>query len=277
MLPNIANSVARAVSDFLSESREQEEEKEALRQELKRLRRERQEAKERYSRELKQKRQHIHSLGRALNAIRAQELPVHRYASELKDSNTPSHILVLQAQVCREVHHMCVDSVQLQLLENTRNELQTLARDQQRESIRKLMWFIASKTELRQQQEDDLYDMNRVGEEEENGIDNLLTNLKLLKLKRKKNTESSNDASTDKDDWQEVTVQDLLTNDDKATMNRNDPVKCLLDDEDEFESMHKSLPTIKEGLTSKDKKSRTSSLIETGTWNSEKPQVAAWR
>jgi Sec-independent protein translocase protein TatA len=276
MLPSIANSVANAISEFLNESREREEEKEALRQEIKRLRHERQEAKERYSHELKQLRQHIHSLGHALNAIRAHELPVHRYASELKDSNTPSHILLLQAQVCREVHHMCVDSVQLQLLENTRNDLKTLARDQQREQLTKLLWFNESKAELRQQQEDALYDMNRVGEqEEENGIDNLVTNLQLLKFRKEKNNVSSKDASTDEDDWQEVTVDDLKK--DKATMNRQDPVKCLLDDEDEFESMHKSLPTFKGGLTSEDKKSRTSSLVETGTWNSEKPQVAPWQ
>jgi uncharacterized protein YukE len=276
MLPSIANSVANAVSEFLNESREHEEEKEALRQEMKRLRHERQEAKERYSHELKQWRQHIHSLGRALNTIRAQELPVHRYASELKDSNTPSHILLLQAQVCREVHHMCVDSVQLQLLENARNDLQNLARDQQREQLTKLLWFNESKAELRQQEEDALYDMNRVGEEEEeNGIDNLVTNLQLLKFRKEKNNVSSKDASTYEDDWQEVTVDDLKK--DKATMNGQDTVKCLLDDEDEFESMHKSLPTFKRGFTSEDKKSRTS-LVETGTWNSsEKPQVAPWQ
>lgn len=279
MLPNIANSVASAVSDFLSESSNFREEKEAMRDEIARIRQKRQEASQRHAHEIKQLRQQIHSLDRSISDRRAQELPVHRYASELKDSNTPSHILLLQAQVCRQVHSMCVDSVQLQLLENTKNDLLTLARDQQREQLQKLLWFVESKTELLQQQEDDLYDINRVGEEEdENGIDNLLKNINVMKLQKKHEDDNvrkvSPNLSIEKDDfeWQELTVEDLKM--DKA-MNPNDTVASLFQDGvDVEESMHKSLPTIREGLSSDENKSRTTALIETGTWNSEKPGVS---
>jgi wobble nucleotide-excising tRNase len=101
-----------------------------------------------------------------MKTLRQEELPVHRYASELKKDSehniAPSHILLLQAQVCRAVHYMSVDSVQLSLMENLNQELLGLEKFQQRQQLKKLLWMVQARTELRQQQEDKFTSINRI-------------------------------------------------------------------------------------------------------------------
>jgi len=266
MLPSIANSLATVVSDIFHDNQQRNELKEEFRKEIERIRHERAVANNRHSEQVKQMRQRVNLLYHQMEQWRSQELPMHRYASALKGSNTPSHIIVLQAQVCRAVHHMSVDSVQLQLMENLNQALHTLARDQQREQLKNLLWMVEARTELRQQQEDEIYHLCENVKEPSSGIDDLMNNLNLVKLM---NPMSPN---TSLDSWEEVTGDDFKK--DKKSLEEECDSFDLFDDDEEME-FHKSLPTILEdGLDASEKKRRTTSLIKTGTWNSEKPQVA---
>jgi hypothetical protein len=89
---------------------------------------------------------------------------MYRYATELKDSETPTHILLLQAQVCRAVHHLCVDTAQLQMLKRTKETIVLLAQGQEGEQLNRVLWAVEAKVELQQQAESN-------GEEDLNNVE----------------------------------------------------------------------------------------------------------
>ena len=108
-------------------------------------------------------RHYLQALSERRNKIRSKDFPVHVYASELKDGGMPSYILVLQAQVCRAVHLMCVDTTQLHLLERTKDALTLLAKHQEAVQLDRVLWAVEAKVELQQQEEE----LRKVGAEQE--------------------------------------------------------------------------------------------------------------
>ena len=219
MLPSIANSLSHVVTGIWNENHERNKAKEDLRSEIARVRREREQATKNRVKELLDMRQQQQSIQERMDSIRAQELHVHCYASELKggnNCNTPSHILFLQAQLCRQVHSMCVLVAQLKLMENLHESLKLLVKEQQRIQLKNLLWTIEAKTELLQQEDDELYQQKNVDSEGDgNGIDNLLKNLSLWKLNNP--TSSSPNVSPNISlDWEQVTSDDLKDNDEES-------------------------------------------------------------
>lgn len=273
MLPSFANSVANAVTDMLNESQERRKVKQDLRNEIGRIQRERATANKAHTARVNRTRQRMNLLHHQIEQVRAQELPVHRYASELKDSDTPSHILLLQAQVCRAVHFMSVDSVQLQVMKKLEKQLHNLVREQQRQQLKNLLWMVEARTELRQQQEDDIYhdeSLNHVDEQSPNTIDDLVKSINKMKLNKAVSPNIS------MDEWENVTKIDDVDIETNYEEMDHDFDLLFMDDHEEEEDFHKSLPTLNEGrIELKEKKRRASSLIQHGTWNSEKPQ-SAW-
>lgn len=65
---------------------------------------------------------------------------------------TPSNIIILQAQVCRQVHYMCINVAQLRLLENTLVTLKELAKEQEERQLERILWYTGAKMELQQQE-----------------------------------------------------------------------------------------------------------------------------
>ena len=237
-----------------------------LKAEIERLRSLRTDATQIHAQSMNEMRLHLQELQSRTEKILSQKVPIHRYASELKGKNTPSHIILLQAQVCREIHHYCGGTAQFQLLEEATKELKLLADEQQRIQLKCLLWAVEAKAELRQQEEDEIYQrvQSEESEESSSGIDHLVAHISCLDLKN---------SVTTLEETEELTPDDLKT--DKKNGNEKD-IESLLDEDKE--PLHRSLPTIiSEGLVSNGKKLDTrGSLVNTSTWNSEKPQVAWW-
>ena len=152
MLPSIANNLlSKAVNNILQEKKDCHDAKVELKREIRRVHQERKRAMMSHKKSIKVQCQHLESLQEKIKTTRSQELPMYRYASELKDSETPTHILLLQAQVCRAVHHLCVDTVQLQMLERSKETLVLLAQGQEGEQLNRVLWAVEAKVELQQQ------------------------------------------------------------------------------------------------------------------------------
>jgi len=220
MLPSFAANLATVVSDIIQENQERNIVRDALKSKVHCIRLARLQSQARHEEHMMKKRQYLSTLIECFRQIRKQELPMHRYASELKHSNTPSHILVLQAQVCRAVHHVCVDAAQLQLLQRSLEALKLLAKQQEGVQLDKVLWAVEAKVELQQQESDhDLEecltnDSNTSYEEESEeellrvertqkskeltGIDSLVYNLS--SLKGSKDSEENSVTSGDNND-----------------------------------------------------------------------------
>lgn len=152
MLPSIANNLlSDAVNNILQEKKNCHAAKVELKREIRRVRQERKRAMISHKKSIKLQCQHLESLRERIKTTRSEELPMYRYASELKDSETPTHILLLQAQVCRAVHHLCVDTAQLQMLERSKEAFVLLAQGQEGEQLNRVLWAIEAKVELQQQ------------------------------------------------------------------------------------------------------------------------------
>lgn len=262
MLPSIAHSLTNVVTDIINDSKERAVMRDQLKAEIERFQTEREQDTKKHVKNMSEMRLHLQVLQDRTDKIQSQQLPVHRYASELKSQATPSHILLLQAQVCREIHCMCVDVAQLTMLENAAEDLKLLAKDQQQVQLKCLLWAVEAKAELRQQQEDDIYQLVDVcAEASSSGIDDLLTHLSSL------NFQNPSDMSNDEE---ELTLE-VLKADKKSGRNQN--LECFLNEDEE--QLHKSLPTIGETVSFQETKAdKRRSMINKDTWNSEKPQVA---
>lgn len=258
MLPSLANSLSNVVADIIQESHERSAAKDELRTEIERLRREREQATKTRQDTISEMRQRLHHIHERIDKIQSQQLPVHIYASELKERGTSPHIILLQARACREIHHMCVCVAQLTLLEKNLEEIEFLAQEQQSHQLKCLLWVVEAKTELQQQQEDDIYQHHDSVMRESSGIDELVTQLSSLNLD--KNDPVSNNE-------QELSLQDLMA--DEKTKSHN--LDCILDESNET-LLHKSMPTIGNG-SNEMKPEKRISIIDVSTWNSEKPQV----
>ena len=152
MLPSIANNLlSDAVNNILQEKKDCHAAKVELKREIRRVRQERKRAMISHKKSIKLQCQHLESLRERIKTTRSEELAMYRYASELKDSETPTHILLLQAQVCRAVHHLCVDTAQLQMLERSKEAFVLLAQGQEGEQLNRVLWAVEAKVELQQQ------------------------------------------------------------------------------------------------------------------------------
>lgn len=152
MLPSIANSLlSDAVNNILQENQERNRVKKELKREIRHVRQERRGAVIAHKKHMKQLRKQLVTLEEKIKTARSNELPMYRYASELKDSETPTHILLLQAQLCRAVHYMSVDAAQLQMMERTKESLVLLTQGQEGIQLNRVLWAVEAKVELQQQ------------------------------------------------------------------------------------------------------------------------------
>ena len=65
----------------------------------------------------------IHQALDVKNAELKEDMALHQYAKVLKDTKTPSYILILQAKVLRNLHHFCIMDCQLKLAEQQTEHL----------------------------------------------------------------------------------------------------------------------------------------------------------
>jgi hypothetical protein len=199
-LPSIASRIANALTDIINESQERSMVKKKMREEIQRIRQERELSKTSHAQVMENLRQHLVQIQERMKQAKSKECPVHQYASLLKNEMTPSNIIILQAQVCRQVHYMCVDVAQLRLLENTLVTLKELAKEQEERQLERILWYTGAKVELQQQEAHTEEEQNKRKHDDKNdaeeasGIDDLVD--KLSKLKDFPTTE-------------EITVEDL--------------------------------------------------------------------
>lgn len=101
-------------------------EKDKLQTQIDMIRAQRETSNWEHEKEVQEKKQRIRLLWAWVGLLRKdfhKHNVVHRYAAELKDENIPSYIMVLQAKLCQEVHHMCIDEAQLKLAKRIAGKL----------------------------------------------------------------------------------------------------------------------------------------------------------
>jgi hypothetical protein len=183
-IPNIVSSIANVVTDIINESQERTMLKNKMRKEIERIRQEREHSKEAHDQNMKHLQQRLVEIQDKMEQVRSRECPVHRYASLLKDEMIPNYILILQAQVCRQVHYMCVDAAQLRLTQKTLEILKKFSRKQHEKQLERALWAVDAKVELLEQ-------VVEINEEQQKlelhnkqalpGIDHLIDNLSKVK------------------------------------------------------------------------------------------------
>jgi hypothetical protein len=252
-IPTIANSIAHAVTEIINESQERNMLKNKMRKEIQRIRQERELSNDTHAKDMKHSRQRLVEIQEKMEQVRSKECPVHRYASLLKNEMIPNYILILQAQVCRQVHYMCVDVAQLRLAENTLGILKKLSRKQQEKQLERVLWVIEAKVELLEQQVDINEEQQKLemkkkkkksANESSPGIDHLVQNLSKLK---------------EESPEEEITFEDLK-DDKNKTVNS---LEQLLE-----ESMMKSLTAFHESWSTDNRDSMVSAAANRR--NSEK-------
>ena len=183
-LPNIATRIANAVVDIMNESQERSVAKKKMREEIQGIRQNREFSKATHAQEMNNLREHLVQIQERMKQVRSKECPVHQYASLLKNEMTPNYIIILQAQVCKQVHNMCVDVAQLRLLENTLVTLKELAKEQEERQLEIILWGLEAKVELQQEEanieEEQIHD-DKNDAKEASGIDHLVDELSKLK------------------------------------------------------------------------------------------------
>lgn len=257
LLPSIANSIANAVTDIISESQQRSMLKEKMREKIQRIRQKRELSQATHAQEMENLRQHLAKIQERMEQVRSKECPLHRYASLLKNEMTPNYIIILQAQVCRQVHNMCVDVTQLRLLENTLVTLKELTKEQEERHLERILWDrdIQAKVESQHQEVDTEEDKKKQKHDdkkdakEASGIDHLVD--KLSKLKEDPTEE-------------EISVQDL----------KEDKKRSVSSLEQLLEESLKSRTAFHESWSSDD--NRGSMISTAKRRDSEKPRLA-WR
>lgn len=183
-IPTIVSTIAHAVTDIISESQERNMLKNKMRKEIERIRQERDRSNETHAQEVKHLRQRLDEIRSKMEQLRSRECPVHRYASLLKDEMIPNYILILQAQVCRQVHYMCVDATQLRLAKNTLETLKKFSRKQHEKQLERALWAVEAKVELLQQEVDIDEEQQKLQQQHKQaspGIVHLLDNISKFK------------------------------------------------------------------------------------------------
>jgi hypothetical protein len=159
--------------------------KNKMRKEIERIRHERERSKETHAQEMKHLRQRLVEIQAKMEQVRSRECPVHRYASLLKGEKFPNYILILQAQVCRQVHYMCVDDAQLRLEKKTLRSLEKFLRKQHEKQLERALWAVEAKVELLEQQVDINEEQQKLQHEHNKqaspGIDHLVDKISKLK------------------------------------------------------------------------------------------------
>ena len=253
-------------------------EKDNLRAKIAMIRAQRELANKAHAKEVQEKEQRIRLLHARIKMLRKdfhKHAVVHRYAAELKDENVPSYIVVLQAKLCREVHHMCVDEAQLKLAKRLAAEMATFANKQMMdlEQERSLLEVkvLNSMAQLEIQQKELQREYNEKVREQrlevvdiqkeicqdsshldESGIDNIMDRLSMLNTKLKRQTEPQD----------ELTLDDLK----KDRHDSNNSLDEMLASE---KSLNNSWNSFTVERTARDQPRRNGMLMAK-TWRSEK-------
>lgn len=260
-------------------------EKDNLRAQIAMIRAQREMTNKTHDKEVKEKEQRIRLLQARIRMLRKdfhKHATVYRYAAELKDENVPSYIVVLQAKLCREVHHMCVDEAQLKLTKKIAAKMAKFANkqmmdlEQERSELEVKVLNSMAQLEIRQKELQQEYNekvreqrrkvvdiQKEIGQDpsqlDESGIDNIMERLSMLNTKLRLQAEP----------------QDELTLDDLKKNCRNDSDHSL---DDMLASEEKSLHNSWSSLASGEKsvgcaQRRGNAMFMAKTWKSEK----VWR
>jgi hypothetical protein len=152
--------------------------KNKMRKEIERIRHERERSKETHAQEMEHLRQRLAEIQAKMEQVRSRECPVHRYASLLKDEKFPNYILILQAQVCRQVHYMGVDDAQLRLAKKTRRSLKKFSRKQRKKQLERALRAVEAKVDINEDQQKLQHEHNKQASP---GIDHLVDEISKLK------------------------------------------------------------------------------------------------
>jgi len=223
-------------------------EKDNLRTQIAMIRAQREMANKAHEKEVQEKEQRIRLLRARIKMLRKdfhKHAAVHQYAAELKDENVPSYIVVLQAKLCREVHHMCVDEAQLKLSKRIAGKLakfankQVMDLEQERSLLEVQVLNSMAQLEVQQKELQQEYSekvreqrmavvdiQKEIGQEsweEESGIDNIMDRLSMLNTKLKHQTEPQDELTLDdlKKDREDSnhSLDDMLASGEKALHN----------------------------------------------------------
>jgi 23S rRNA pseudoU1915 N3-methylase RlmH len=158
MLTSVAKSITHAVSDVvdevsnaIGERLECKRLKKELKAEVQRVCQEREQANSAHANEMKDMRQKIMLMKQRLDMALSKWYPLYLYACELRSVYTCNYVLVIQAQLCRQVHLMTACGKQLRLAKQTKARLTELVEEQEEKQLERIKNLVKEQDKLQQQ------------------------------------------------------------------------------------------------------------------------------